>query len=579
MVFGGRLFYIDGGTSYQGIVRELIIRKFGDFYLNLEMFNINNHDMKDYIVKFCKENQYKPSELDQSFDLKLQSEILLSIDDIKSFLPEFRSICDKLNNQAQDYNKLFNVKLFDKKIALILNVFQFNELYNDCESFAKNYLSFQVMYNIGVTEKKEVEPLKQPSTNSNFSDKQELNQKSIKDNEVEQEQEESSTNIYQDTKEETDLDMLMTLVKSSVLKSSIVYMINNYYKYINSDICYAESSVNSNIVNIYLPNLFPSGLIFPKSQIKTLITSISQVNIDESKYILNKILSNFKHKQFTDNPINIMLMSYTFFVYSFGYLRKANPTYFDNNFLSIINSYNYQMKLMNQFIAKYFSEFSESISFNISDINIENYISDNLNSLSSSVIDELSKKYSHVYDVDDELFVKYIFNDELCQDKSSSTKDSIKILNRDIIDIRNLINNDDIKNNEINTIINNDLYSNLNSSDNIFSLQLKDKKITSKYYELFVNYINDKNYITTFINKDNSEYDVEILKLFPTISSFISKRKNIFESFNILYYYDEFIKFLNHAESFSNYTILKIIYNIFLPYNSNKTGQFQYYDL
>lgn len=596
MIFAGRTFYIDCGTSYQGIIRFGVEKKFDDFFINLEFFELKNIDIKNIVQQFCLENRNKYAKLER-FDLKIKSSAMITFDDIEAYSKDFKLLCNDLYIKSHgNLDNLYKVKLFNNKISLILSLNQLKKLYLDLESFKSNYFMFDVMYGMIqsiTTADKYGQTLKLTDKISEINVLQNNNQQIQSpppvvdthiptnpvvvtgDNpHVTQDSNQSPTSldtgdvISQPIEDQFDIFNNATTLLNPIFSHLGMAMVIDYYRYLSSTQCYINSKDNDAVI-VVSPSIFPSSMQFSNNILITFINSTDTIMTNEIKFIYTKLLTCLKNKIFT-SPILIMLSLYILILHAMVLMNRTNNDVFESMKFDILSSSKFQIKLLNHYIKTYYSDFENLIDFDISDIDINLISESNIN---QSDVQKISEKYSHIKLVDDNLFINTILNDLNSLDATTDADNSdLKLLmnNRHSISLTSYIKTPLSK--DMDNIIIVDPADD-NNIDPLFSLEYNDEsnEFYSSYYTLFISYLDSDNFI---VKKHESKLNTEIINLFPDISGFITNHHHILETYDLFLYYMELKKYVSSLSSIQNNveSMYIIIWQILIPYISNKTG-------
>jgi len=519
--FVSKYTYINAGTV-QAILKFKIVRDNYKFKVIFELYELHikndQVEMCSLIEKQC--NQIN-SQVLEKFNNDLKGSIILDYYNVESYLP----ILKNMIIQIQDTNR-YNIILYNQ-LQVILTKVELIRIYNDLESFYKNHMLLETCLRMVVV-----------------SDEKEKIPEVVKVCNYKKE------NIVDTTSKPKDnSNLLFQLCVSDKLKQLLIFQLLNYYMFLPLDKIKIENDI------VYIPNLF-SSVLFNKQYNSSLLFSLVDVDVNDLKIVISKILKNLK-----DNKLdNVMIIGVSFLLY-FYILRLVYDThtsYILNNLEEVFKDNVIQEKLLNSQINIYFKEIT--IQFDITNINLGSIELDN--------IDELSKKYNYLKIVDQEDFTDKIFN------TINDNKGVLKVNNYTVLDLDNLkyckIDLDDLD------IFNTSDIAANQSPQLLLQYQKKDNQLRTYCLDMFDVFINDSHKFYLLKSKNSINLPVTVLNLFPELSSILKTINKHAKLDNTLTYYDLLIKEL--FDAFLPSTLLYIIFQLFVPYMYNNYAIYVFND-
>jgi len=549
MQLSNKLYHINAGLSNQFIFMFSIIRDFDQFILLLELYKLRIQDEPtiQIVVEHCTKYPNRKSILNK-VDNQLQDSLKLDYYQVETFLPDLQNKLEYINNNYKDNIKLFNFPI-NNQFKVIFNKIQLNRLFNDIESFYKNYLILETLFQLTLSEqnntKKEIISIEEQRDKLKNEHTQKYLNNQNKDLPI--------SNESINKTEETRIDNIFESCINSVLKSFLLHITINYYFYINKNHCVVE---NKEELTFKLPTLFPLSYIFNIDYFKSLILSLNKYTLDNIKLRCDKILRKLQDDEI--ETLEIMMLTCLFFIYCIRFLNETHTDYLSNNIKKLFNDSDLQLRLLNNHVKTYFPNFK--ISFNIYDITIEDIEEKDLD----NNIEEISQNYKHLISVSEEDFIDNVF------------KDLNKNKNKDLIlNSKKIFNIESLKTQKSaavkNNILQNPEFNNLQGD--LFEYDLINYNFNSQYLtdaNLLLNqYIEDKN--TFLIRLRNNEIKenvpITIINLFELITNILySEDINIQQYYNTYDYYNILCNQLKDPTVFPHIIFLYIIYQIIIPY-------------
>jgi len=507
--------YINAGPK-QAILKFKIIRENYKFKVIFELYELH---IKYNEVEICKlvEEQCKQinSQVLEKFNNDLKGSIILDYYDVESYLPILRNMILKL----QDNDQKYNVILYDK-LQVILSRKELIRIYNDLESFYKNYILLETC--LKLITKDEIQDEKPEVVKVCNYKKQE------QENQIDQPKQKDNSNL------------LFQLCIDNKLQQLLIHQILNYYLFLPQD----QIQIKEN--TIYLPSLFSSVLFNSQYNCSLLFSLSKKVEISDIKLIILKILKNLKNNDQLDS-IFIIGLSFLLYFYILRLVYETHTAYVLENINEIFCNNMLQEKILNSQIQIYFKDID--LQFKVFNIKLDDIL--------ETQIEELSKKYDYLKAVDQEDFLDKIFND--CNKNNNKEH---PICQYEIFD---LVDSQKINLNSIEIFNNNDMSNNGNQLLNY--TKDSDGKIETYCLKIFNLFLEDPDKFYLLKKKNNISLSTTVLNLFPIVSEILKNIKNVDRLDDTLTYYNLLIDKV--SDNFLPTTLLYIIFQLILPYMYN----------
>jgi len=553
-----KYIYINAGQT-QAILKFKISRTVQEFIITFELYHLhikqNQQDIYNLIEQQCQTINANNQVLEK-FNNDLISSINLNYYDVEQQLPVLKFQIESLDstNNLQRYN----ITLFNH-MQLILNRIELIRIYNDLESFYKNYMILELCLKM-VSESTDVitpmvtkicdykdsykiSPHKKEESNLIIIPDGDMAYTDIIMPDINIEIESDDSNIDQEQIKSSQYKFIFDLCLTTSVQNILITQLMNYYLFINDNIIQIDTNEKKDM-KINIPNLF-ANILFNKHYFESILFSLINIDVDDVKIIMVKCLKNLTK---TIEPLVILSITLILYLYCLRLIYDSHTNFVLNSFNFLFNDSEIQTKVLNSQLKTYFTNFN--IEYLVIDISIE--------SLRDTQIDnqiiELSKSKQYLKNVSHEEFAKIIFN--------NINQNNINVLSHNILDLNNFKNIKLEMSSEI--IFNSDSINN----NQIIQLLLQYDFTENVQYitpglDMFMTYMTDPDEFYS-LSKQPTNIPKTVLNLFPVLKQTLSTIDNLCD--NTFMYYNSLCDNISTPNDFDHLSLLYVVYQIIIPY-------------
>lgn len=531
MIGATRLFYINAGDRFQGFLKESTIRDYDRFLRRFELFKFRTDDkiLIQSFMRECKKNSTRV-ELANRIDSILEGDCTLDCADVEEYYKVLGNEISKIRNEP---NKSYMFCIHNK-LKVVLTVQQAIRLYYDLKSFYENYLILEDLFKFSIRSENKVEVL---TKQEKITDKKRI------------------PPPPPNTQPLNILDSIVSFCLTKVIRTSLIHQSITYFQYVTKDSCYLENKEDKIVIN--LPNIVPSSSIYNTNFFRSLILSLSTINIQQVKHYITKLVNilNSNEKDYTESPVHIMMISYLIFLYFLRCTYDSHTQYIIDNIDNILNETFLQTKVINHNLGIYAK--TSNIIFKVVDTDIFEKGIDT---------SEIGKEYSHLIAVDEEKFIETV----LKETKQNVPQDFL-LSSKKVLDLRLLKTVNKFKNvNKLFDIDGQILDQDLNGLLNYTNTE----EDFTDAYRLFKKY-NDN---PSVLMLRESKVPKTVLNLFESLKKILNRQNFGEVDVSTLGYYIKLCNLLPNVKMLSHITILYIIFQIIIPFHYEIYGTTSFID-
>lgn len=525
MDFASRFFYINVSNNFQGFLKLSTIREYDKFLMKFDLFRFRTND-KTLIKSFEKEciKNSTRIELVSKIDSILEGDCVLDCSEVETYSKQLSSEIGRVRNNL-DNSYMFCI---NNKLKVVLNVRQAIRLYYDLKAFYENYLILETVFKMSIKTEKKIEIL---PNNQKITDKK-------------------PPPPPPDIKPLNILDNIVSFCLSKVVRLSLIHQTITYFRYTTKEFYSIKKDENKTIIT--LPNIVSKCSVYNTDYYRSLILSISTINIQQVSHYINKLVSILESnsRDYVENSVHVMMISYLIFLYFLRCTYDSHTRYIIDNVDNILNDVNLQTKIFNHNIDIYCK--SSNVVFKVVDLDV----------FEKSVnISDVGKEYSYLISVDEEKFIQTI----LKETKDNVPKDFM-LSTKKVLDLRFLRNTKKCKNGKI-------FESNNDNLDGLLDYVSVEQDFTDAY-RLFKKYNNDPSVLML----KNNEIPKSVLNLFDCLKKILVRQNFAETDVSTLGYYNKLCDLLPNAKLLTHTTILYIVFQIVIPFHYEIYGTTSFVD-
>lgn len=320
----------------------------------------------------------------------------------------------------------------------------------------------------------------------------------------------------------------------------LIDLIYNYYRYYNDS---SISISTDNVLCVESSNLFSNVISFNKPLLLNIFESINTTSLDKSNLIVKNCIKFIENNKDNLENIHIKSLLFILLLYSLRHLNENYKLWYLNNIDSIVRDVKIQEKILNTYCNK-ISDIS--VSFKINNNSNDNFLDDNN-------LEEISKKYEYIKNIDQYKFITSVFSEFKQNDFIVAAPN---LGSKVILNVEDLLNHEEKETELIN--------SKLPKMKNYllaFNRNTKNPKIITELFYHFLQFLNNPVYITMLPKK---KFPINIIKSFDVLKEILNDINFKKENNQTYNYYLILKNYFPEDFSYSNY--LLIIYQIIIPH-------------
>lgn len=541
--------YVPIDNKLKGLVKIYILNevKFLEMVVEIHqiLFDINDSNLIKTIMKSitdqCETNPTNNDNIFNSISTKILGVKKINYYELENLVEKFKFLNqynkDDLNQLIQLPSELFG---FSAKIPL-RHVYRIKRY---TESFLFNYtvLSDILKYVDMHIGEKEHPPIDQnvllPGLDQSGSDRNNVIKK-------DQNSKENESSLEVQKNEKSRIDQILDFVAiCPQLFNYCLYQIFNFFPILKL----TSVEVSDNKILFYCPEIFPYSTHFNRSYILGLIESIEKIEIGKINLLIKNLIKMIfnDEKKITSCESHICILILFFF--ALRHLIETHKNWIENHIDLIFSELELQLKMLNKYITQ------------ISGIQV-NFLKKepNQDDLDESIseIEQVSKKYIHLKNLDQFEFANIVYN-ELKQLEPKS-KNPLKITTRNILNIEKYLKNQETPCD----FIQNSFANRMNLTLLKYQPSQKNPKIITELLEIFLNYVENPVSLVA-VKNGNHSIPNNILNLFEALKNFLNDENFHKSDINTLDYVLRLQQILPDDIPFTN--VLFLVYQLIIPY-------------